>query len=212
MKDIKKNEFVLETIEVHTIQENPNNPRLIKNPRFYKLVDSIKKFPEMLNIRPIVIDENNMVLGGNMRYKAILHLKFKEVIILRAIGLTEDQKNQFIIKDNNHFGEWDIDILANNFDREFLLAMGMEEKELKFFLDEFEQEFYKTDDSNADLPIVAKFGESYNAVTIFCNNDMDWNWIKSVFELGKERDYKSQRIKESQVVSVQKFQQIWKKK
>jgi len=209
-KPIKPKE--IEVIPIGEIKENPNNPRLIKNQRFYKLVDSIKKFPEMLSIRAVVIDEDNIVLGGNMRLKALQHLKYTEVPVIRFEGLTKEQKEEFVIKDNNHFGEWDIDMLANQYERDFLLSMGMEEKDLKFFLDEFEEEFYTYDDSNADLPIVPRFGESYNAVTIFCNNEMDWNWLKNVMDIKKMHDYKTERIMESHVLSVQMFQEIWKKK
>jgi len=202
----------IQMIKVGEIKDNPNNPRLIKNPRFYKLVESIKKFPEMLSIRPIVVDEDNMVLGGNMRFKALQHLKYQEVPVIKVDNLTPEQKEEFIIKDNNHFGEWDIDVLANRYEMDFLLSTGMEEKDLKFFLSEFEEEFYETDDNNAELPIVPKFSESYNAITIFCNNDMDWNWLKNVLEIGKAKDYKTERIKEAHVMTVQKFQEVWKKK
>lgn len=94
---------------------NENNPRTIKDAKFKKLVQSIKEFPEMMAIRPIIIDENNMNLGGNMRYKSLLELGYTEVPekwIKKVTGLTEEQKKDFILKDNVSFGEWDFEKLA----------------------------------------------------------------------------------------------------
>ena len=195
---------------VAELQNNPLNPRLIKSSRFSKLVKSIKDFPEMLETRPIVVDENNMVLGGNMRLKACKQIGMKDVPVAVVSDWTTDQKAQFIIKDNNSFGDWDIDILANQFEKEFLLQMGMEEKQLGFFMDQFEEEFYKVDDTNAELPIVPKFSESYTAVIIFCDNEMDQNWLRNVLKLKKARDYKTERIKETSVITVKAFQKLWK--
>ena len=87
-------------IKINQVKTNPNNPRIIKNDKFEKLVTSIKEFPEMLKLRPIVVDENMMVLGGNMRLKASKDAGLKEVWIEIAEGLTEEQKKEFIVKDN----------------------------------------------------------------------------------------------------------------
>ena len=95
------------------IKSNPNNPRLIKDNKFKQLVKSIQDFPQMLELRPIVIDENNMVLGGNMRLKACLEAGLTDVPVIHANNLTEEQKKEFIIKDNISFGEHEFDILAN---------------------------------------------------------------------------------------------------
>ena len=95
------------------IKSNPNNPRIIKDHKFKQLVKSIQDFPQMLELRPIVIDENNMVLGGNMRLKACLEAGLTNVPVIHANNLTEAQKKEFIIKDNISFGEHDFDILAN---------------------------------------------------------------------------------------------------
>ena len=95
------------------IKSNPNNPRLIKDHKFKQLVKSIQDFPQMLELRPIVIDENNMVLGGNMRLKACLEAGLTDVPVIHANNLTEAQKKEFIIKDNISFGEHDWDALAN---------------------------------------------------------------------------------------------------
>jgi ParB-like chromosome segregation protein Spo0J len=95
------------------IKSNPNNPRIIKDHKFKQLVKSIQDFPQMLELRPIVIDEHNMVLGGNMRLKACLEAGLTNVPVIHANNLTEAQKKEFIIKDNISFGEHDWDALAN---------------------------------------------------------------------------------------------------
>lgn len=113
-------------ISINKIKPNINNPRFIKDYKFKKLVDSIKEFPEMLEKRPIVVDEDMIVLGGNMRLKACQEAGLKEVDILIAQGWTEDQKKEFIIKDNLGYGEWDWDIVANTWEKEILTEWGMD--------------------------------------------------------------------------------------
>ena len=112
-------------VKVEEVKLNPNNPRVIKDDKFKKLVNSIKNFPEMLQLRPIVVDEQMIILGGNMRYRACIEAGLKEVYIIKAEGLTEEQKKEFVIKDNNSFGEWDWDILANEWDNNLLEDWGM---------------------------------------------------------------------------------------
>ena len=111
---------------INEIKPNPNNPRLIKDHKFKQLVKSIQDFPQMLELRPIVIDENNMVLGGNMRLKACIEAGLKDVPVKQAKDLTHEQKNEFIIKDNVSFGEWDWDNLANNWNVDDVVEWGLE--------------------------------------------------------------------------------------
>lgn len=111
---------------IASIKANPNNPRLIKDDKFHKLVKSIQEFPEMLNLRPIVINSDNIVLGGNMRLKACKEAGLKEVPVILADDLTEEQQRQFIIKDNVGYGEWDWDDLANNWNVEDLSDWGLD--------------------------------------------------------------------------------------
>jgi len=111
---------------IGTIIPNPTNPRIIKDDKFKKLVKSIQEFPQMLELRPIVVDSNMVVLGGNMRLKACIAAGLKEVPIIVADQLTDEQKGEFIIKDNVGFGEWDWDLLANEWDVEALEDWGLE--------------------------------------------------------------------------------------
>jgi hypothetical protein len=113
-------------VKINKVKGNPSNPRIIKNDKFLKLVKSIQEFPEMLKLRPIVVDEDFMVLGGNMRLKASKAAGLKEVWIDIAEGLTEDQKKEFIVKDNVSFGEWEWDILANEWDSVGITEWGLD--------------------------------------------------------------------------------------
>jgi hypothetical protein len=112
--------------KISKIKSNPNNPRVIKDEKFEKLVKSIKEFPKMLEIRPIVVNDDMIVLGGNMRLKACKEAGLKEVPVIKASDLTEEEQRQFIIKDNVGFGQWEWDMLANEWDVEQLEDWGVE--------------------------------------------------------------------------------------
>ena len=114
------------TVKISEIKPNPNNPRLIKDEKFAKLVNSIKGFPEMLEIRPIVVNSDMIVLGGNMRLKACKEAGLKEIPVIFADDLTEEQQREFIIKDNVGFGEWDWDMIANEWEPEQLEDWGLD--------------------------------------------------------------------------------------
>jgi hypothetical protein len=113
-------------ISIDKILINPNNPRLIKDDKFKKLCKSIQEFPEMLELRPIVVNKDMIVLGGNMRLKACQEIGLTEVPIIVAENLTEEQQREFLIKDNVSGGEWDWDILANEWEVEQLEEWGLD--------------------------------------------------------------------------------------
>lgn len=113
-------------IKIEQIKLNPNNPRLIKDDKFKKLVQSIVDFPQMLEIRPIVVNADMIILGGNMRYKACKEAGIKEIPVIIADSLTEEQQKEFLIKDNTSGGEWDWEVLANEWDSEQLEAWGLD--------------------------------------------------------------------------------------
>jgi len=116
----------IETVKITEIQKNPDNPRLIKDNKFEKLVKSIKEFPEMLNLRPIVVNNEMTVLGGNMRLVACKEAGLKNIPIIKADDLTEEQQKEFIIKDNVSFGKWDWDMLANEWEGTELGDWGLD--------------------------------------------------------------------------------------
>lgn len=143
-------------IKVSKLKTNPDNPRTIKGYKFKKLVQSIKEFPEMLKLRPIVVDENNVILGGNMRYRASVEAQLEYVYVIMADDLSEKQKKEFIIKDNSSFGEWDWDLLANEWQNKELKDWGLDVPRLEL------------DEETKDLS--NKIKNSYR-VEIECDNE-----------------------------------------
>ena len=117
---------MIQNVPINTVKANPNNPRIIKDDKFAKLVKSINEFPQMLNLRPIVVNDDMVVLGGNMRLKACKEAGLKEIPIIKASELTEQQQKEFIVKDNVGYGEWDWSDLANNWDSEQLEEWGLD--------------------------------------------------------------------------------------
>ena len=140
-------------MKLKDIKPNPNNPRVLRDDKFQKLKQSITEFPKMLSLRPMVIDENNVVLGGNMRLRALQELGFtdvEEAWVKRSSDLTEDEKKRFIIADNVAFGEWDWDTLANDWDVVDLEAWGLE---IPFYDEEVKQEESKEEDDFKTLEL-----------------------------------------------------------
>jgi hypothetical protein len=120
----------MQIVKISEVKPNPKNPRIIKDGKFQKLVKSIQEFPDMLNKRPLVVftdvDNKYVVLGGNMRLKACKEIGLKEIPIIVADEWTEEQKNEFLIKDNVGFGEWDWHQLASEWDNEKLDDWGLD--------------------------------------------------------------------------------------
>tara|TARA_R110000751_G_scaffold2950_1_gene15404 strand:- start:108 stop:638 length:531 start_codon:yes stop_codon:yes gene_type:complete len=151
-------------VDINKVKYNPKNPRIIKDYKFKKLVKSVKEFPEMLEKRPIVVDENMIVLGGNMRLKACHEAGFTTVHILKAENWSDKQKEEFIIKDNVGFGEWDWDILANEWDNIILSDWGV---------DNFD--FFEKDYNNQEIDINAL----EDSMILKLNyNEEEYNFVK----------------------------------
>ena len=113
-------------IEISKLKPNPDNPRLIKDEKYQKLIQSIKEFPQMLELRPIICNEAMIVLGGNMRLKACKEAGIKKIPYLMAKGLSAEQEREFIIKDNIGFGEWEWSMISGEWDLEKLQEWGMD--------------------------------------------------------------------------------------
>lgn len=137
----------MQIVSIKQVKPNPRNPRIIRDEKFKKLVKSIQDFPDMLNKRPLVVftdtDGSYVVLGGNMRLKAMHELKFKEVPVIIADEWTEEQKAEFLVKDNVGFGEWDYDQLSAEWDVEQLTDWGLD-------MPGFQNE-QKNDDLSSDI-------------------------------------------------------------
>jgi hypothetical protein len=169
-------------VKISKVKGNPSNPRIIKNDKFKKLVTSIKEFPEMLKLRPIVVDEDMMVLGGNMRLKASKEAGLKEVWIDIAEGLTEEQKKEFIVKDNVGFGEWEWDMLANEWDSSQLTEWGLD-----VWLNEDDiKELKNPDNKESENPFATELDRESNYIVLKFETDIDWLQAKTLFELRTE--------------------------
>lgn len=128
----------MKQVNISEVRTNDNNPRVIKDYKFEKLKRSLKEFPKMLELRPIIVDENNVILGGNMRYRASVEAGLDKVWIKVADNLTEEEKQEFIIKDNSSFGEWDWEILANEWDTTKLKEWGLDIPKWEDTVDDFD--------------------------------------------------------------------------
>jgi len=170
----------METVKISEVKLNPNNPRLIKDDKFKKLVRSIKDFPEMLNIRPIVVNSDMVILGGNMRYKACKEAGLKEVPVI-ITDLSEEKQREFLIKDNTSGGEWDWEVLANEWNSEELESWGLDIPELKAIDESEEGDEIKIPKS---LQVIPK--KEY--ILIMADEDSEeWQELQSIFKCGLVR-------------------------
>jgi hypothetical protein len=150
-------------MKLKDIKPNPNNPRVIRDYKFQKLKQSISEFPKMLSLRPMVIDENNVVLGGNMRLRVLQELGFNDIDeawVKRSSDLTEEEKKRFIITDNVSFGEWDWDTLANDWDVVDLEAWGLEIPQF----DTVEEEVIEEDEEEMNVIELKFYDKDYKIV------------------------------------------------
>jgi hypothetical protein len=185
------------------VKLNPNNPRLIKDDNFKKLVQSIKDFPEMLDIRPIVVNADMVILGGNQRFKACKEAGLKEVPIIVADNLTEEQQREFLIKDNVSGGEWDWSLLAD-WDTEQLEEWGLD---LPVDLDAIKE--------TKDIPDIGEiqFSEElfleHNYIVLYFDNAMDWEVAQEIYGLkqvkSKDSSDKTKKIGIGRVLNGKNF-------
>ena len=176
----------MKLVKINEVKPNPKNPRLIKDEKFKKLVKSIKEFPDMLNKRPLIVftdvDGKYVVLGGNMRLKALKELNYKEVPIILADEWTEEQKAEFLIKDNVGFGEWDWDSLANEWDTEKLDEWGLD---LPIIMDEPSYEDLIGEEKNkpATMKITFTSPEQLQKAEIEIQEILDRNYSGAYFSV-----------------------------
>ena len=171
----------IKKVKISQVKPNPENPRLIKDDKFFKLVRSIQDFPQMLDIRPIVVNDDMIVLGGNMRLKACKEAGLKEVPIIMASDLTEDQQREFIIKDNVGFGEWDWEDLANNWNVDELSEWGLDIPDLKpLEVEAVEDDFDVPDEIKTDIVIGDLF--EIGPHRLLCGDSCDSDQIAKLFD------------------------------
>ena len=141
-------------MKLSDIKANPDNPRIIRDAKFEQLKRSIKEFPAMMELRPMVLDQDGVVLGGNMRLKALHDLGYKEIPdawVKRAAELTEEEKRRFIIVDNVGYGEWDWDAIANSWDADEVREWGLEVPGFAINREAQEDEYEIPEDIHTDI-------------------------------------------------------------
>ena len=146
----------VQSVKISDVKSNPNNPRIIKDEKFHKLVESLKDFPEMAKVRPVVVNQDFVILGGNMRLKAMKEAGWKEVPV-EVVDWAEEQQREFIIKDNVGFGEWDWEMLANEWDAEDLEKWGVDVPGFEDFSDKNKE--INIDEMDSEMVIKLKYTE-----------------------------------------------------
>lgn len=171
---------MIEQVKIDLVKSNPNNPRIIKDDKFERLIASITNFPEMLHLRPIVVNDDMVVLGGNMRLKACKEAGLKEVPIIKASNLTEEQQREFIIKDNVGFGEWDWEQLANQWNENDLIEWGLELPDMKIEASAEEDDFDIPEIVETDIVLgdLFEIGEH----RLLCGDSTQTDTFKKLFE------------------------------
>ena len=166
----------MESLPISQVRPNSENPRYIKDEKFKKLVQSIKDFPEMMPVRPIVVNKEMVVLGGNMRLKAMQEAGLEKVWV-EVVDWSEEKQREFIIKDNVGFGEWDWDELANTWEAEELNEWGLDVPFVEREIDNSKEgDDIKIDKSLQVLP-------KHEYVIIYANSDSEeWEELKSMFK------------------------------
>jgi DNA modification methylase len=174
------------TTPINKIKSNPNNPRVIKDDKFKKLVQSLKDLPEMAQVRPIVVNQDMIVLGGNMRLKAMKEAGWKEAPVA-VVNWDEDKQRQFIIKDNVGFGEWDWDMLANEWDAESLGEWGLDVPQMNETEIEAEEDDFDVPEGGIKTDIVLGDLFEIGEHRLLCGDSTDSDQVAKLMN-GKKAD------------------------
>ena len=197
-----KLKFKAEIISIGTLKNSDKNPRTITDRNLEKLSDSLKEFPKMKDIREVIVDENYTILGGNQRYKALVVNGEEMVHVLKVSGLSEEQKDSFMIKDNVNFGVWDWEILQSNYDPEMLTKFGLNvwTPELAGFEDEM-----ITDESANEIKLVDQDkqisdSEKEFEVVVIDFNTQDYDFAKELIEQTQMKDINIAKVLHSELL------------
>ncbi len=176
-------------VDIKSVISNQSNPRIIKDSKFDNLVNSVKEFPKMLKLRPIVVNEEMVVLGGNMRLKACEQAGLKKVYIIKATDLTEEQQKEFIIKDNIGSGEWDWDVLANEWNSVNIVNWGLDVWKNP------DEDYFETNEKDADISSSPSSGDddysSFELIMKYENKILlldTLNKVKREYEFEKQEE------------------------
>jgi hypothetical protein len=166
-------------VKISQIKPNPSNPRTIRDDKFRKLVQSLKDFPEMMELRPVVLNRDMVILGGNMRFKASQEAGWKEIPAIIAENLTPEQEREFIIKDNTSGGDWDWEMLAMEWDADKLEEWGLD---LPKFAEGHDANNMNEDnlDLDEDYDPIGTDSQFQKIVFVFDGKEEAESWLKNV--------------------------------
>ena len=161
--------YDVEIVDIASISNSEENPRYIREDQFKLLCDNIERNESMLSLRPIVVDESNVVVGGNMRLRALRHLGYTEIPVIKASDMSSEELENFVITDNMSYGEWDWDMIANNWDEDLLISWGL-------FIPSFDpEEDAEVDDEQRTIhDMELRFNEHHDYVVFLFDNQNDW--------------------------------------
>lgn len=202
-------------MKVGDVKLNENNPRIIKDDKFKKLVESIKNFPEMMDIRPIVVNSQMVILGGNMRFKACKEAGWKTVPVIVADNLSEEQEREFLIKDNVSGGEWDFEMLRNEWDDEKLDLWGLDmpkESQLnEEDLFDIEIPFYTPSEIKPEIKEIANTEKTKELIKKIETLEIDEN-LKDILKIRASffTDFNFQKIADFYYKETQDVKEIFK--
>lgn len=189
-------------MKLSDIKPNPDNPRLFRRDKLQKLIKSIEEFPKMMSIRPIVVDEDGTILGGNLRYEALRKMGKKTIPddwVVKASELTEEEKRRFIVADNVELGTWDDEMLRRQYSFDELEAWGAE------FIKPPKQEDYTN--QNCVYPLIPEYDEKYTAIVIVCKTATEEAHIRTKLNIPKKaRSYKNKYLGETNIVNASDIQ------
>jgi len=172
----------IEVVKISDLKINPENPRFIRDEKFKQLKERLKSHPEHLGQRPIIVDSDLMILGGNMRYRAAKDLGWIEIPISRAENWKPEDLKEFIITDNLGFGEWDYDLLYNEWDADYLEGIGMD---LPHSADDRE-EMGNPENEQSEKPFATELDQESNYIVLKFTKDIDWIQAKTLFGIKTE--------------------------
>ena len=197
--------------DLSELKEPDYNPRKINARQKEDIRKSLTTFGF---VQPLLVntheDRLNIIIGGNQRKKIAESIGLKTAPCIE-VCLDLAQEKELNVRLNKNQAEFDMDLLKEYFERDFLFDVGFSEKEVGKLETDFDEKFKKLTNDTAEMPVVPKFSEKYGCIIIPYQNDLDENWLRNILEISKAKDYKNVKIAIPYVISVQKFQEIWEK-
>jgi len=191
--------------ELKSLKPAEYNPRQLTKAQYQQIRKSLETFGFA---EPIVINKHEgregVIIGGHQRFRIAKDMGMQDIPCVE-LDLDLEQEKELNIRLNKNQASFDMDSLANFFEKDFLLNVGFNEAELGMFLDDFEEEFYSYDDSNAEMPIVSKFSEKYDCVIIMSDNEIDTSYLETTLNIEKAQSYKNTHMGKAMVINVEQL-------